>query len=241
MAITCTLIDSINNASDLSSYSFTSKTYSNNKLYIVFVGTSHGTLLAPAPSAISGGGLTFTNVGTDVSYSSVGVRAISCWRALVTSGATTGTVTITLTGNTPSTSCEAVILELDGIDTSGTNGSGAIVQSGTTSGSSTTLTVTLSAFGSADNRPVGFFTWRANSTGTVGSGFSLLTTNNHASPSMGFLAEWHSTSNDNTVDASWASAQCGAYALEIKAASSTPTSFPPTTQPSLLYPSFFSR
>ena len=56
---------------------------------------------------------------------------------------------------------DAVLLEFDGMDTSGTNGSGAIVQSATNKvTSANALTVTLSAFGSSNNRPVAFFNHR---------------------------------------------------------------------------------
>lgn len=108
-------------------------------------------------------------------------------------------------------------------DTTGTNGSGAIVQSATAGGASVaTISATLAAFGSADNG-----TWGgAGSFGggmtawTVGSGFTALA--NYAgvfSTDLSNLSEYR-TDNDTTVDASTAVSVngIGMIALEIKAA-----------------------
>jgi hypothetical protein len=221
----------IHDPADASSYSFASITAGNNRLYVVFVGTSIGSGTAPAATSISGAGLTFTEIGTPggLLYSaSPGVRRIQAWRALVGSGATTGTIAISLDGI--STAIDAVLLEFDGVDTSGTNGSGAIVQSATdlATGASA-LTVTLAAFADASNRPVAFFIHRAAEATTETPGYTELDDAQHSSPAAGAECQWHATTADTTPAASWLSlADVGGFALEIgSGASGQPANQPP--------------
>jgi hypothetical protein len=120
----------IHDAGDASAYSFAPVAASDGLLYVVFANTSVGTGTAPAATSVSGAGLTFEEVGAPggLLYSgSGGVRRIQAWRALSSAGATLGSIAIGLDG--PSTSMDAVLLEIAGADTSGSNGSGAIGQS----------------------------------------------------------------------------------------------------------------
>jgi hypothetical protein len=210
----------IHNSADASSYSFPSITASNNRLYVAFVSTSSasgGT--APAATGVSGAGLTFTQIGTPggVLYSGT-LRRIQAWRALVASGATTGSIAISL--DATSTGMDAVLLEFDGVNTSGTNGSGAIVQSATNNATgATALTVTLAAFGSSSNRPVAFFNHRESEATTEKPGYTELDDGVHAAPVAGAECEWHATTADTTPSASWATAiAVGGFALEVRAA-----------------------
>jgi hypothetical protein len=219
---------SIHVSTDASSYSFASFTASNNRLYVAFVSTSTGSGASPAATAVSGAGLTFTEIGTPggVLYSGT-QRRLQAWRALVASGAGTGSIAISLGGT--STSMDAVLLEFNGMDTTGTNGAGAVVQSGTsTATSGTSLTATLAAFASASNRPVAFFNHRASELTTHEPGFTELDDGNHGSPPSGANCEWHASAADTTPSASWStSAAAGGFALEIK---SVPVG-PPVNQP----------
>lgn len=111
------------------------------------------------------------------------------------------------------------------VDTSGTNGSGATVQSAVgTDADGGTITVTLAAFGSSDNATYGAF---ANDSGTgtmtAGSGFAALGVNAGAVFNGGM--EWKN-SNDTSVDAVFdavSGATSGGIAIEVKAAASSTT------------------
>jgi hypothetical protein len=210
----------IHSSTDASSYSFAPLTASSGRLYVVFLSTSIDSGTAPSATSVSGAGLTFTEVGTSggLPYSGTsGNRRIQAWRALVASGATTGSIAITLNG--VSTGMDAVVLEFSGMDTSGTNGSGAIVQSASKAGSATSLALTLSAFGSPNNRPVAFFNHRATEATTEKPGYTELDDASHGSPAAGAECEWNASTPDTTPSASWpTSSNAGGFAVEIKAA-----------------------
>jgi uncharacterized delta-60 repeat protein len=224
--IGASLLTSIADPSNLNSYDFPSANYSNNILYIAFTASSCATSegctagSVPTVTSVSGAGLTFTEIGTagGLTYSSTN-RRIQAWRALATSGAGTGVVTVTLDGT--SYSMGAVIIEFTGTKTSGTNGADAVVQSNTNSGSGiTNLEVTLNAFSDSRNRPVAFFAHRAAESTTHETGYTELYDNNHSTtPVMGYMAEWHHTTAETTPYASWStSVSGGGFALEIGAA-----------------------
>jgi hypothetical protein len=229
MALSATKLQTINDTTDLSSYAFPSQAFANDKLYLIFVNLSHGTLECPAVTSISGGGLTWVEVA-NVGYSggTPNVRRVQCYRALVSSGATTGVVTMTVTGNTPATHCHASLVEVDGVNTSGTNGSGAIGNTNTAIASSaTTLTATLSAVG-ASNRPIAWFSHRATELSTEEAGYTELDDMSSSTPSSGSICEWHATVADVSPSASWVTAAaCGGIGAELVAAAE-----PPNTQPS---------
>lgn len=100
-------------------------------------------------------------------------RRLFVYRTMVGSNQT-GAVTITMPGGEQALNGGWSLVEWTGIDPSGTNGSGATgtCDSGTTSG--TSLTVTMSGFSTASDRP--YVTWKAstNGTQTVESGWTSL-------------------------------------------------------------------
>ena len=114
---------------------------------------------------------------------------------------------------------DAVLLEFNGVDTSGTNGSGAVVQSASNKATSvTSLTVTLSAFSSSANRPVSFFNHRVAEATTQEPGYTELDEGSHGSPAAGAECEWHASTADTTPTASWlTAANAGGFAIEVKA------------------------
>ena len=224
MAINITLVEAIHNSADASSYAFASHTFTAGNLYIAFIITSHASLQAPAVLTLNGTTAVFTNI-TSVIFSgaSNNLRNLEAWRFLPAANVTE-VVTATLTGNTPATSGDLILLEITGHDISGINGSGAIVQNSTVSGTTgdTTGSVTLNAFGNSNNRPLGCIVHVTAETSTVGSGFSSLDDGNHTAPSLGALTEWHATSANNTINATWTTnGKFGIIGLEIKNASSS--------------------
>jgi len=231
-AVGASSVTSIASGTDSHTYSFPSATYSNNTLYIAFTSTACasgvdcgvGVSVAPIVTSVTGAGLTFTEIGTagGVTFNTV-ARRIQAWRALVTSGAGTGAVTVTMEGTTAvfSSSLGAAMIAFTGTKTSGTNGADAVVQWPTVSGGGTvtTLSVPMAAFADSNNRPVAFFSHRAQEATTPETGYTVLWDGNHSSVVMGHMAEWHDTAAETTPSASWAtSSNAGGFALEIAAA-----------------------
>lgn len=201
---------------DLSTYLTPSIAFLANRLYIFTFG-SHG----PGPTTVTatGTGLTIPSIATDTVS---GIKRLTVFRAMPTSDTTT-TVSFASLGPQVQSHGFWSIEEYDGMDTSGTNGEGAIVQSGTiTTTGASSLTVTLAAFGNANNAAFGAFLKAANENMTEGAGFTpLAEVTGAASPTTSILTE-HKI-NDNTVDCSWASSGTAiGIAVEIKAASLAP-------------------
>ncbi len=220
----------IHSSTDASSYAFTSIAALNNRLYVVFTSTAIGTAPSPAVTSVSGAGLNFTEIGVPggLLYSAAGVRRIQAWRALASAGAGTGSITINVSAI--SISMDAVLLEFSGMDTSGTNGSGAIAQSATNSATAaTSLTLTLAPLGNFSNRPVAFFSHRIAEETAPESGYTELDDGSHSGPVGGAQCEWHATAAENTPSASWlTAADAGGFAIEVRIAGSAP---PPNQPP----------
>lgn len=145
MAITAT--NKLNETHAVASAS-SSVAFANNKLYLVSVACATDEAII---SACSGGGITWVKI-TGASGNSVGINFFggALFRGLVTSGASTGGLTFTLDVGTD---VYISVDEFTGMDTSGTNGSGAIVQSNVsiTNTGVNNSAVSLSAFGDASN------------------------------------------------------------------------------------------
>jgi len=182
---------------------------------------------APAVPSISGNGLTWVLIAeadTDTSYSSVFL-----FRAM---GASPSTGTITITYAETMDDCQWSLSEFTGVDTGGTNGSAAIVQSAVnTVGVTASITATLAAFGSANNATYGAFGQLYAGDGTPpsatpGTGFTEITEDgfDDGSYTSGLQTQWRDD-NDTTVDITWDSSyDCGVVAVEIKAgAAAAPT------------------
>lgn len=173
----------------------------------------------PIDPTISGNGLTWELVNS-IYYDTTSGSRKSLWvfRAM---GATPSSGAITITFGETWTHCYWSLDEVSGIDKSGTNGSGAIVQSTTNkedAGDGGALTVTLAAFGSTNNATFGAFAGDSGTgTVTVGSGFTKLGTQDNATINLG--TEWR-VDNDTSVDATFdvvAGVSTGGIAIEIKA------------------------
>jgi hypothetical protein len=170
----------------------------------------------PGYATVTGCGLTWVSVDQH-NYDVGGGDTQMLYRALGASPST-GTISIDFgVGNDQLEICWS-LTEYTGVDTSGTNGSGAIVQAVKNTGTSTTPAATLAAFGSANNATYGgIVTGSAGFPLAVGSGFTSL--HNFQGPTVGLmtLSEWKA-SNDTSVDGTCASTVWGIIAVEIKAA-----------------------
>jgi len=187
-----------------------------NALVIVAVASRNFTGAGPATvPTVTGASGTWVQIAT-LSDGSSGARTVTLFRDLSASPGS-GILTIDFAGVNQGSVAWSVD-QFQGTDTSGTHGSGAIVQNGgvnPTTGTTTGQLITLSAFGSANNAAYGFIRNSGANTITIGSGFTSLA--NFMTAGGEHVAEWKL--NDNTVDWSWSSQSVTsvAEALEIKA------------------------
>jgi hypothetical protein len=156
---------------------------------------------ASAPDVITSlasDGLTWVPMETQVN--SADTIRISSFRAM---GAAPGSDTITMTFPDIPTHVQWQVLEFAGVDTSGTHGSGAIVQATKNSGAATTtLTVTLAAFGDATNNAgQACFGSGANTTFTAetGNGWAEISTEQNVTSPTGTLGEMFKVGEDTSA------------------------------------------
>jgi len=205
-------------------YSTASVTPTANRLYLLSFTVRNTTASIADPSSVTGMGLTWVQVSRLRYDAASAFRDAFVYRAL---GASPTSGAISINFASAQTSCSWSVDEFDSIDTSGTNGSGAIVQttsSTTTVGTGpTTNTTTLAAFSSVNNATfgAGFIsdTPALYGTATVASGYTQLgksepTTNGNAT-----LTQWradNSTSVGNSTTNN--SAERGIIGIELKMA-----------------------
>jgi len=135
------------------SYATTSCSPHSNRLQLLAILNSRTGAAASTPT-VTGCGLTWTQVDTQTFASAASnQRRLTVFRALGTP--TPGALTVDFGGVTQS-GCQWRLTEFQNIDTSGSNGSSAVVQSAkaavSADGQDTSLSVTLSAFAASYNR-----------------------------------------------------------------------------------------
>ena len=168
----------------------------------------------PAAPTISGNGLTWVEIDSNA-FDTIGtpLQRVTVYRAM---GASPSSGVVTITWPSDVDKSQWTLTEYIGIDTSGTNGSGAIVQSVSDIGGpiSTSFSITLSAFSSAENATVGSFGNNTSSPRAAGSGFAIVDNNTES-----VFQEWRND-NDTTVDYTFDNANThhAGTALEIKVA-----------------------
>lgn len=226
-AISATNVTTNQNGVGATSYATASVTPNSNKLELLCVGNqvSSGT---PNTPTVTGDGLTWVQVATKLATAS-GLRRATLFRALGTPS--TGALTIDMAGQTQVRAGWSWA-ELSGTDTTGTNGSGALVQSGTGEqtdvGSSTGLTVTLAGFSSVSNATYGCLRYGGSETTDnvqPGSGFSTIGIVNG---SASYQSQFEAT-NNTSVSWTWNSGSLYSegIAAEIKASGAVASTFSP--------------
>jgi len=222
MAIAATHILTNASVAGASSYVTASGSPTTGRLQLLTVGNQCAAATVNVPT-VTGAGLTWVLVATQVSGDNV--RRVSIFRAMGTASA--GALTIDMAGQTQIRAGWSWS-EFSGTDVSGTNGSGAIVQSATGKwdvgdGAKTGITVTLGAFGSPNNATYGGirFGTLTGQVVTVGTGFTQL---GSVLASVNYQSEY-TLSNDTTVDWTYPSeaTYTQAAACEIKALVPAPT------------------
>lgn len=228
-AVTPTALETTGNNTDQTSYSTGSITPTGDRLILACVYTIAAA--APNTPTASGNGLTWVEVNSTTD--DLANRRATLFRALGSSPST-GAITFDFAGQTQSGAAWSVI-EYSNIDTSGTNGSGAIIQSVAdgSGANATSFTVNLSAFASPTNATYGCFGLPLNTANqpTEGSGFTRTGQRNQGTPNLSIGTEFLATA-DTSVDMSsgvgnvpWAG-----IAVEIQEAA-VPV---PTVQPRLI-------
>lgn len=190
-------------------------TPSTNKLYIATVRNSR----ASNPSVVTlagGGGLTWVPILTKVNTANS--DRVTVFRALKSSGLSSGTLTATYNAGVSQTGHSIVVEEFSGTDTSGTDGSGAILQAIGSSGTGTSGSVALSSFTDATNNVAfGAFSIVANESISGEGGYTRLSDTGHSVPTRRESTEFK-IGEDTSVGESWTSSVAWAgIALEVKA------------------------
>ncbi len=186
--ITATNIDS-KSASDTTSIVSNSITPASNALILAVVSQRTNISADPSDPTLTGNGLTWVEVNTVVyDTTSTSRRRVSVFRAMGASP-TTGSVTADFAGQA-NTHSILIIDQFANMDTSGTNGSGAIVQSVTAVADgtpNTTLTATLAAFGNANNATYGGLAaaQTVGDTFTAGANFAITAQANNGNATGG--------------------------------------------------------
>lgn len=170
---------------DLASYTTGSIAFANNKLYLLAV--CNGLSGTPSTPTVTGGSLTWVQVNTTTRNNC----RVTVFRALKTSGASTGTLTIAFGGTTQS-SCLWQVTEWAGVPTTGTDGSDAVPQNNAANQAGTNATTTLPNAVTTDGATYGaVFVNSTSDTATAGTGFTELgTTATAGSPSIRRSAEY---------------------------------------------------
>jgi hypothetical protein len=205
-----------------------------NRLYLLTVTSRTNITTDPNIPTVTGNSLTWVSINSVV-YDTTGAsrRRVTLFRALGASPSS-GTISVDFGGQNQ-THVSWVLDECTGMDTSGTDGSGAIVQSATNkdeTGTNTTFTVTLSAFSDSNNA-----TYCSKGdvdstlTHSAGSGFTLLGSEQGGTNDITTHTEFKA-SNDTTAD--WSASNFifpGGVAIEIKmAATLTPLTWQKPTE-----------
>lgn len=217
-AVVCTVLTQSTSTSNVTNYTTASVTPTANALVLLAtVATRNSTTCSDNDvTGVAGNGLTWVNIDRQC-FSNAGspVQTVELWRTMGASPSG-GTINFDFSATTQLNASWAVI-ECTGVDTGGTNGSGAIVQSAKNLiEPGTSLTVNLAAFGSANNATLGAFGNSTNQAVTHGSGFTELAEQQN-SEGQTLQVQWRND-NDTSVDASWPSVDAGGVAIEIKAA-----------------------
>lgn len=218
MALALTALTSAWNQVDANSYATASVTIAANRGYLLVVGTPQQGA-NPTKPTVSGASVTWTEAD-DILWASVGTprRRTTVFRCLNVTGGS-GVLTIDYGGVTQG-GCSWALIEITGMDTSGTNGSGMVVQvvkSAIDPSAATSGSISLAALGSANNVAFGAVAHIANEVTTPGAGYAELTDNPGNNPSLSVQTEY--LINVTTVNASWATSSIwGITGIEIKAA-----------------------
>ena len=196
-----------------------------NRLILAWI-VNHDNNTPIVPTTVSGNGLTWTSV-TGASWNFSGGKnhdQMTLYRAMGASP-TAGSVTIFYSQAQQSISWS--IVEFSGVDTSGTNGSGAVVQTATATDDAagpSGLTITLpSAIGSGNATAGGFGNAGAAAASiSPGAGYTAFLEIYLSGPQSDLRAEWRADGSATVNATQSGSFPMGGIAVEIRAAGAAP-------------------
>lgn len=227
LPITKTDLTSGSSSTNATSYVTASIAPAANQLILLAVEQNLAGTGIPVCPTVTGNGLTWVEVAGNNHWDAGAPNFWSrtcVFRAMLATTPTAGTVTLNF-GAVSQDSVAWSIAEFDHVDTTGTNGSGAVVQSASFgANNAAALSVTLATFGNVNNATYGAFgagnTGATPRTFTPGAGFTEIHDTGAQYAAIG--TQWRAD-NDTTVDTTLnASASgVGGVALEIKQAGAT--------------------
>jgi uncharacterized protein YjdB/PKD repeat protein len=215
-AITHTLLTSGNNTLNQKVYTTASIAPAPNALITIAV-MGHRSYGANPSPIVTGGGMTAWDEIATVTFDPVGnpLKRVTLYRAMSASPGS-GPITITFAGNV--SNAQWIVSQWENVEVSGTNGAGAIGQTGSSSADAGNgLSVALAALGNASNVAFGVFGVASSALAiTPGAGFTEIAERPSAeSPPSDLQAEW--ATNGNTIGASWSNLRGAALGIEIRA------------------------
>lgn len=233
MALAFSVLDSGTTNSNATSYTTGSVTPGANRLELLCLTLNRNAGLPTTPT-VTGNGLTWVQIGSNVTFATdVAIESAQAVFRAMGASPSTGAITVDHGGVTHEGLLWALV-EVTGMDTSGTNGSGAIVQAvtkalPTTTEAALSISQTMSAFGTVDNRG---FAWACHSfTEAITprtSWTELIDLSLATSPSRDAEAQWsNAAGTDANVSCSWPSttSRAAIIGLEIAIASSGGTTY----------------
>jgi len=180
-----------NNGTGAATYTVSATTAGTNRLLLLAVTWKNNTAMSTVPTGGPGG---WTSVGTIAQSTTLKTEV---FRAFASAQLTASTITITVPGSVKST---ATLTSFSGVDTTGTNGSGAIDNSGTGTGTGANPAVSITpANGTIYTLVVGFLGAGDATAPTAGTGFTL---RNSVSSSGGGSGTSKTTTSFETKDTS---------------------------------------
>lgn len=190
MAVAATGLTTSFSDTDATSYNTASITPTGNRLVLAWVGNQVGSGTPNIPT-LSGNGLTWVLVASTVTS----LNRFSLYRAMGSSPST-GAITIDFNSQTQ-LECLWSVIEYSGVNTSGTNGSGAVANKALVA-NATDPVVTLTPFSDADDATAGgCYDFLFGVAIAAGSGF---TETGGAESANGAIISQFLASNDTTVD-----------------------------------------
>jgi invasin-like protein/calcineurin-like phosphoesterase family protein len=177
---------------------------------------SHRATATISPT-VSGGGMASWTLVASVDFDTLNLphRRLSIYRAM---SASPGSGPLTFSYSSQVSNVEWIVSQWAGVETSGVNGAGAIVQSGSNrADAGNGLSVSLAAFGNAANVALGAFGVNSQVLAvTPGSGFTEINEQPANEGTRGDLqTQW--AVDRSTINATWTNLKGGALGVELKA------------------------
>ncbi len=205
----------INSTSNTTSYANASWTPPTNGLIVLFV-VGFRAAAADTPT-VSGNGITWTQIGSSLSFGT-SFHRLSLFAANAV-GSTAGATTISFGANAQ-THCAGSFFHVTGVDLAG-GVAAAFVQTPTGTGTGTTGTVNFAAAANVNNRAVVAFVHQANEATTPRTNWVEIDDLAGSADVRGLETQWRNDAFETTATATWTTSSAwGGIGAELKASNS---------------------